>query len=55
MIDRVYVKRVKLMEKISERLKTDAEPSFLLSLKQKEIERLVACMRDKVDRIREVK
>jgi hypothetical protein len=52
---RVYVKRAKLVEKSSELLKTDAELSFLLRLKQEEVERLVACIRDKVDRIREVK
>ena len=41
----------KLVEKIRELLKTDNDLDFLLELKKEEIERLVACIRDKVDRI----
>jgi len=39
----------KLVEKIKELLKTDRDLSFLLGLKRKEIETLVACIRDRVD------
>jgi len=41
----------KLLEKIRELLKTDIDLDFLLILKKEEIERLVACIRDRVDRI----
>ena len=41
----------KLVEKIRELLKTDIDLNFLLILKEEEIERLVACIRDRVDRI----
>ncbi len=41
----------KLVEKIREILKTDNNLDFLLELKKEEIERLVACIRDRVDRI----
>ncbi len=39
----------KLVEKIKELLKTDIDLDFLLELKEEEIERLVACIRDRVD------
>jgi len=41
----------KLVEKIRELLKTDIDLDFLLKLKKEEIEKLVACIRDRVDRI----
>ncbi len=37
-----------LVVKIKELLKTDADLGFLLELKKKEIETLIACIRDKV-------
>jgi len=39
----------KLVEKIREFLKTDIDLNFLLILKEKELELLVACIRDRVD------
>ncbi len=39
----------KLVEKIKELLKMDGDLSFLLILKKEELERLVACIRDRVD------
>ena len=41
----------KLVDKIREILKTDNDLDFLLGLKKEELERLVACIRDRVDRI----
>jgi len=41
----------KLVEKIKELLNTDIDLDFLLILKKEELERLVACIRDRVDRI----
>jgi hypothetical protein len=41
----------KLVEKINELLKTDNDLDFLLGLKKEEIERLVACIRDRVDKV----
>ena len=41
----------KLVEKIKELLKTDIDLRFLLELKKEELERLIACIRDRVDRI----
>ena len=38
-----------LVKKINELLKPDIELNFLLNLKKEEIERLVACIRDRVD------
>ncbi len=38
----------KLVEKIRELLKTDIDLNFLLMLKEEELERLVACIRDRV-------
>jgi hypothetical protein len=40
-----------LVKKINELLKTDIEMNFLLNLKKEEIERLVACIRERVDRV----
>jgi len=39
----------KLVEKIRELLKTDGDLNFLLILKKEELERLVACTRDRID------
>ena len=41
----------KLVEKIRELLKTDINLNFLLILKEEGLEKLVACIRDRVDRI----
>ena len=38
-----------IIGKIMEILKTDHDLSFLLQLKQTEIETLIACIRDRVD------
>ncbi len=38
----------KLVEKIKEQLKSDIDLDFLLELKKEELERLVACIRDRV-------
>ena len=43
----------KLVEKIREILKTDIDLNFLLELKEEEIEKLVACIRDRVDQVGE--
>jgi len=43
----------KLVEKIKELLKTDNDLDFLLGLKKEEIERLVACIRNRVDKVGE--
>ena len=43
----------KLVEKIKELLKTDNDLDFLLGLKKEELERLVACIRDRVDQVGE--
>ncbi len=40
-----------LVKKINELLKTDIDLNFLLSLKKEEIERLVACIRERVDQV----
>lgn len=40
-----------LVEKIRELLKTDFDLSFLLQLKKKEVETLIACIRDRVDNL----
>jgi len=44
----------KLVEKIRDLLKTDNDLNFLLELKKEELERLVACIRDRVDRITQI-
>ncbi len=41
----------KLVEKIRELLKTDIDLDFLLILEEEELERLVACIRDRVDQV----
>ncbi len=41
----------RLVEKIREILKTDNNLDFLLELKKEELERLVACIRDRVDQV----
>jgi len=38
----------KMVEKIKEILRTDNDLGFLLELKKEEIEKLVACIRDRV-------
>jgi hypothetical protein len=40
-----------LVEKIKELLNTDIDLNFLLSLKKEEVERLVACIRERVDQV----
>jgi len=40
-----------LVEKIRELLRTDSDLDFLLELKKEELERLVACIRDRVDQL----
>ena len=42
-----------LVEKIKDLLKTDNDLDFLLGLKKEELERLVACIRDRVDKVGE--
>jgi len=41
----------KLVEKIRQLLKTDIDLNFLLILEEEELERLVACIRDRVDQV----
>jgi len=41
----------KLVDKIKELLKTDNDLNLLLILKKEELERLVACIRDRVDQV----
>ena len=41
----------KLVEKIKEVLRTDRDLSFLLQLEKKEIEKLLVCIRDRVDQV----
>jgi hypothetical protein len=41
----------KLVKKIKELLRTDRDLSFLLQLEKKEIEKLLACIRDRVDQV----
>ena len=43
----------KLVEKIRDLLKTGNDLDFLLGLKKEELERLVACIRDRVDQVGE--
>ena len=43
--------KYELVEKIKGLLKTDIDLNFLLSLKKEEIERLVACIRERVDQV----
>jgi hypothetical protein len=39
-----------LVKKIEELLKTDADLDFLLGLKKRDLEKLVACIRARLDR-----
>ena len=43
------MKKAELVRIIQKVLKTDAELDFLRKLEEKELETLVACVRDKVD------
>ena len=43
----------KMVDRIKELLKTDLNLDFLLGLKEEELERLVACIRDRVDQVGE--
>ncbi len=40
-----------LVKKIKELLKTDADLGFLIMLKRKDLEKLVACIRGRVDQV----
>lgn len=40
----------KLIEKLKELLATDMDLGFLLNLKKEELERLIASIRDRIDR-----
>jgi len=40
-----------MVKKIKELLKTDADLSFLMVLKRKDLEKLVACIRGRVDQM----
>jgi len=42
-----------LVKKIEDLLKTDADLDFLLVLKKKDLEKLVACIRARVDQVGE--
>ena len=48
------MEKEKLIEIIQGILDSDIDLSFLLKLKQKELETLVACVRERVDRVGEV-
>ena len=41
----------KLVEKVNDLLRTNADLNFLLGLKKEEIERVVACIRDRLDQM----
>ena len=43
-----------LVEKINELLKVDNDLDFLLELKKEDLESLVACIRDRVDKVSEI-
>jgi hypothetical protein len=43
--------REKLVEKIKELLKTDNDLNFLLVWKKGDLEKLLACIRDRVDKV----
>lgn len=49
-LENTSMTKEKLIKKIKEILKTDFDLGFLLELKKEDIERLVACIRDKLDR-----
>ncbi len=44
----MHMTKEKLVKKIKELLKTDADLDFLLELKKSEIETLIACIRDRI-------
>jgi hypothetical protein len=44
---------VELVDKLKRLLNTDANLDFLLALEKKELERLVACIRGRVDQVGE--
>ena len=48
---RTSMTKDKLVEKIKELLKTDIDLNFLLKLKKEELERLLACIRDRMDQV----
>jgi hypothetical protein len=52
-IVKVPMTKEKLVKKIEELLKVDIDLGFLLVLEKKNLETLVACIRDRVDQIRE--
>ena len=41
----------KLVEKIKELLKADSDLNFLLELRREDLEKLLACIRDRVDKV----
>jgi hypothetical protein len=41
----------KLVDKIKELLETDTDLNFLLALKKEDLERLLACIRNRIDNI----
>jgi hypothetical protein len=43
----------KLVDKIKELLKIDIDPGSLLPLKTEDLEKLTACIRDRLDHIRD--
>ena len=45
------MRKEKLIEIIQGILETDVDLSFLLQLKERELEKLVACIRERVDQI----
>ena len=48
---RIPMTKEQLIEKIQELLKTDVDLDFLLELKKDEIEILIACIRERIDRV----
>ena len=43
----------KIIEKIADILRTDFDLNFLMALKEKDLETLIACIRDRIDRVSE--
>ena len=43
----------KIVEKIKDILKTDLDLNFLMALEEKDLETLIACIRDRVDQVSE--
>ena len=50
-----YMTKEKLVDKIKELLKVDIDLGFLLALEKGSLESLIACIRDRVDHVREWK